>query len=85
MDTCIVSASPSWTGSMASWPGSQLRASPRGALLDGFLDRLADVAIVGGLLVSQLLTMFTTPVVYLSLDRFSRQKRVPVRTSPAPL
>jgi choline kinase/phosphatidylglycerophosphate synthase len=27
----------------------QLRASPRGALLDGFLDRLADVAIVGGL------------------------------------
>jgi choline kinase/phosphatidylglycerophosphate synthase len=27
----------------------QLRASPRGALLDGFLDRLADVAIVAGL------------------------------------
>jgi CDP-L-myo-inositol myo-inositolphosphotransferase len=27
----------------------QLRASARGALLDGFLDRLADVAIVGGL------------------------------------
>jgi hypothetical protein len=27
----------------------QLRASPRRALLDGFLDRLADVAIVGGL------------------------------------
>jgi phosphatidylglycerophosphate synthase len=27
----------------------QLRASPRGALLDGFLDRLADVAIIGGL------------------------------------
>jgi 1L-myo-inositol 1-phosphate cytidylyltransferase / CDP-L-myo-inositol myo-inositolphosphotransferase len=27
----------------------QMRASPRGALLDGFLDRLADVAIVAGL------------------------------------
>jgi choline kinase/phosphatidylglycerophosphate synthase len=27
----------------------QLRASPRGALLDGFLDRLADVVIVAGL------------------------------------
>jgi multidrug efflux pump subunit AcrB len=35
------------------------------------------IAIVGGLIVSQCLTLFTTPVVYLALDRLRR------RPSPA--
>jgi multidrug efflux pump len=34
--------------------------------------------MVGGLIVSQVLTLFTTPVIYLYFDRFSRRFRKPV-------
>jgi multidrug efflux pump len=38
------------------------------------------IAIVGGLIFSQMLTLYTTPVVYLYLDRF----RMRLADSPSP-
>jgi multidrug efflux pump subunit AcrB len=49
-----------------------------GSGLGSELRRPLGVAIVGGLLVSQVLTMFTTPCVYVALDRFTRRHRLPL-------
>jgi multidrug efflux pump len=49
------------------------------------LRRPLGIAIVGGLIVSQVLTLFTTPVIYLMFDRIAaRFGMAPRRDRPAP-
>ena len=52
-----------------------------GAGVGSELRRPLGIAIVGGLVVSQLLTLYTTPVVYLALDRLAAR----FRRSPEPV
>ena len=47
------------------------------------LRRPLGISIVGGLIVSQVLTLYTTPAVYLLLDRLRPQRRLDPALSPA--
>jgi multidrug efflux pump len=47
------------------------------------LRRPLGITMIGGLLISQLLTLFTTPVIYLFFDRLARRFRRSEGTSPA--
>ena len=61
---------------IAVGPGTELR-------------RPLGVTIIGGLIVSQILTLYTTPVIYLQLDRLrlrvaARRRGARARPTPAP-
>jgi len=48
------------------------------------LRRPLGISMVGGLIVSQVLTLYTTPVIYIFMDRFSRKRSRVGGPAPAP-
>jgi multidrug efflux pump subunit AcrB len=70
---CLLRFRPIMMTTMAALLGALPLALGTGAGAE--LRRPLGLTIVGGLLLSQVLTLFTTPVVYLALDRFSRRRR----------
>jgi len=67
-DACILRFRPIMMTTMAALLGGLPLALGSG--MGSELHRPLGITIVGGLIVSQMLTLFTTPVVYVYLDRF---------------
>jgi multidrug efflux pump len=49
------------------------------------LRRPLGITIIGGLIISQVLTLFTTPVVYLFFDRLAHRNKRPTQAPDAHL
>jgi multidrug efflux pump len=72
-EACMLRFRPIMMTTMAAMFGALPLAL--GTNVGSELRRPLGIAIVGGLIVSQMLTLFTTPVIYLYLDRFQLRLR----------
>jgi multidrug efflux pump len=82
-EACLLRFRPIMMTTMAALLGAVPLAMGLGD--GGELRQPLGIAIVGGLCVSQMLTLYTTPVIYLYLDRFSLWLRPTGHAGSAPL
>jgi multidrug efflux pump len=78
---CLLRFRPIMMTTMAALLGALPLALGRG--VGSELRRPLGISIVGGLIISQVLTLYTTPVIYLAFDRLSRRLRKKQTTEPA--
>jgi multidrug efflux pump len=80
-EACLVRFRPIMMTTLAALFGAVPLALAQGTGAE--LRQPLGIAIIGGLIASQMLTLYTTPVVYLALERLAGRRKAIPKLAPA--